>query len=343
MSVREPDHAGSWYSGSGPQLAAQLDQWLAAVPDNLGKGRVVISPHAGYAYSGPCAAWAYKCLHLTKAKRIFILHPSHHHQLSTAALPTVSTYQTPLSEDPLPLDLPTLRQLSKDSTVKITTMSKEVDEAEHSGEMQLPYIHRLLQKLYPNQPTKSYPPLVPIMVGATDPPTERKLGKLLAPYIANEENAFVISSDFCHWGSRFGYTFYVPDVPTPVLDPLVLPNGAKGDAAKDIHKSLSQGAHLRSSSQLARPKIYESIAHVDRACMCAIAEDFNSFQAVLQTTGNTICGRHPIGVFMAGLEASNDGNVANDRAFKFMRYERSSDAVSTRDSSVSYVSAYAQI
>jgi MEMO1 family protein len=75
MGTREASHAGSWYSASGSTLTAQLDEWLSQVPDELpgiGKipvpgARVVISPHAGYAYSGPCAAWAYKCLDLSKA------------------------------------------------------------------------------------------------------------------------------------------------------------------------------------------------------------------------------------------------------------------------------------
>ena len=75
MGTREASHAGSWYSASGPVLASQLDNWLSQVPDELsGMGkipfpgaRVVISPHAGYAYSGPCAAWSYKSLDLSKA------------------------------------------------------------------------------------------------------------------------------------------------------------------------------------------------------------------------------------------------------------------------------------
>lgn len=75
MSIREAYHAGSWYSASGPALTEQLDEWLASVPDELpGVGqtplpgaRVIISPHAGYAYSGACAAWAYRSLDLSKA------------------------------------------------------------------------------------------------------------------------------------------------------------------------------------------------------------------------------------------------------------------------------------
>jgi len=377
MAIREASHAGSWYSDDGPHLTAQLDHWLAKVPDTnilpdidtlpAPGARVVISPHAGYAYSGPCAAWAYKCLDLSKAKRIFVLHPSHHQHLSTAALPTVDAYETPLSTSPLPLDHDTIRHLStlsatssQNRTIKFTTMSQAVDEAEHSAEMQLPYIHHLLQKLYPDQPESSYPPLVPIMVGATNVATETALGKMLAPYIADDSNAFVISSDFCHWGSRFGYTYYLPDAPSPAWSPLTLPNGVRGgstgatkESVNDIHTlpTLGQGQDLRSGTKLSKnsPQIWESIAHADRACMCAIATGKHSeFLRVVQETGNTICGRHPIGVFMAGLEEVNraeteNGTGANSATgrFRFMRYERSSDAESPRDSSVSYVSAFA--
>lgn len=41
--------------------------------------------------------------------------------------------------------------------------------------------------------------IVPILVGATNQSTEERFGKLLAPYLANEETLFVVSSDFCHW------------------------------------------------------------------------------------------------------------------------------------------------
>jgi Memo-like protein len=75
MSNREASHAGSWYSSSAPELTAQLDQWLEDVPQELpgvGKtpvpgARVIISPHAGFAYSAPCAAWAYRSLDLSTA------------------------------------------------------------------------------------------------------------------------------------------------------------------------------------------------------------------------------------------------------------------------------------
>ena len=235
-------------------------------------------------------------------------------------------------------------------------MSPATDEAEHSAEMQLPYLHRLLQLQHPNQPESSYPLFVPIMVGSTSPAAEVAFGKLLAPYIADDSNAFVISSDFCHWGSRFGYTYYLPTAPSPTMWPLILPNGVAVSSSPtsssdniNLHKepALSTGQSLRSSTSLSKsgPKIHESIAHADRACMCAIATGkHEEFLDVLRATGNTVCGRHPIGVFMAGVEEVERQQARGQedgRRFKFVRYERSSDVLSVRDSSVSYVSAFA--
>lgn len=33
-------------------------------------------------------------------------------------------------------------------------------------------------------------------------------GRLLGPFLDDPTNLFVISSDFCHWGQRFGFTYY---------------------------------------------------------------------------------------------------------------------------------------
>lgn len=37
--------------------------------------------------------------------------------------------------------------------------------------------------------------------------SEAKYGEILAPYLDDPSNLFVISSDFCHWGRRFSYTY----------------------------------------------------------------------------------------------------------------------------------------
>src|SRR5215469_9043684 len=108
--------------------------------------------HAGYAYSGPAAAWAYKALDWSKwycslsshpnpshlltqiqSKRIFLLGPSHHYYLSGCALSKCHSYETPLGS--LQLDLSTIADLQE--TGLFETMSISNDEAEHSLEMHL--------------------------------------------------------------------------------------------------------------------------------------------------------------------------------------------------------------
>lgn len=50
--------------------------------------------------------------------------------------------------------------------------------------------------------------IIPILVGSLSPEREALYGRLLAPYMADSQTLFVISSDFCHWGQRFRYTYY---------------------------------------------------------------------------------------------------------------------------------------
>lgn len=142
------------------------------------------------------------------------------------------------------------------------------------------------------------------------------------------------------------------DAPSPATSPLTLPNGVGAESASlDVHKQYDwqQGMMVRGSKSPSSPRIHESIAEVDRACMCAIASGkYDEFAHVIEETGNTVCGRHPIGVFMAGIEEverlnADKDNTADElkRRFRFMRYERSSDVFTGKDSSVSYVSAFA--
>ncbi|KAH0561966.1 hypothetical protein GP486_003329 [Trichoglossum hirsutum] len=330
MARRTASHAGSWYSASASTLSSQLDGWLDEVPDSIdGEGklppsgaRVIIAPHAGYSYSGSAAAWAYKSLDLSKAKRIFLLGPSHHIYLSGCALSNCGSYETPFGD--LKIDRKTIAELH--TSKKFDTMSLQTDEDEHSLEMHLPYIYKALSRTHSNDPT-SFPLLIPILVGATTAALERTYGAILLPYLRDPTSVFIVSSDFCHWGLRFSYTYYLPASP-----------------------SSSIPRHLRSKdAPPPSPPIHESIARLDRMTIDAIESGrHESFLDVLKETGNTVCGRHPIGVVMAGLEKweaeeRGEGEGGKKRKFRFVRYERSSDVIRVNESSVSYASAFAQL
>jgi MEMO1 family protein len=235
-------------------------------------------------------------------------------------------------------------------------MTPHVDEEEHSLEMHLPYIHKMLSLAHPDKDVSQYPPLVPIMVGSTSSATERAFGALLAPYLADPENAFVISSDFCHWGLRFGYTYYCASIPASLPDissaTPILPAQGLDPTTRGV--VISGTSLSRSDKSPKRPAIFESIAAVDLASMAAITTGSHAtFTDLLRRTGNTVCGRHPIGVIMAAIEVLNQNQKTGKEGegeeggrkgvFRFVRYERSSDVLGVRDSSVSYVSAFAVI
>lgn len=82
-------------------------------------------------------------------------------------------------------------------------MSQTVDEEEHSIEMHLPYVAKVMES------RRSQYTIVPILVGALSEEKEILYGKILSKYLADPDNLFVISSDFCHWGEtckRFHYS-----------------------------------------------------------------------------------------------------------------------------------------
>lgn len=129
-------HAGSWYEEKGTVLSGQLQKWLEKVTHKSnGNVRAAICPHAGYSYSGPSAAHSYRHLDPSKVERVFILGPSHHHYTKRCELSQLSTYLTPVGN--LTLDRSVIDSLHK--TEAFDKMSQDVDEAEHSIEMQLPY------------------------------------------------------------------------------------------------------------------------------------------------------------------------------------------------------------
>lgn len=301
MTTRTASHAGSWYPRSPKSLLSQLESFVDETDPaqhNISGCRVIISPHAGYSYSGPTAAFGFKALDWTGLKRIFILGPSHHFYLKGCALSRCTTYATPLGD--FDLDTAMIQELSKSGL--FDDMAIETDEDEHSIEMQLPFLRMVVP---PEQDVQ----LVPILVGNLNFEAEQKYGSFLSQYFEDKSNAFVVSSDFCHWGNRFSYTYY---------------RSPSGQATKRA-----------STSQLERDfSIWQSIEQLDQEGMQLIERGSHQlFAEYLARTKNTICGRHPIGVILAAMEAiKSQGN------FHFLDYRQSNHVTKIDEGSVSYAS-----
>jgi AmmeMemoRadiSam system protein B len=78
-------------------------------------------------------------------KRIFLIGPSHHYYLSGAATTGLEVYRTPLGD--LNVDRDFVSKIAKEWDLEI--MSRSVDEEEHSLEMHLPYIYKMLSLYHP--------------------------------------------------------------------------------------------------------------------------------------------------------------------------------------------------
>jgi len=205
MSVRRASHAGSWYTADGRQLRAELDDWLRKAdqdpesgPVPPGGARAIIGPHAGYRYCGANAAYAYRQIDPSRVRRVFVLGPSHHYSLGGCAVSSCAQYETPLYN--LPIDPAINEELL--ATGEFEMMNVEQDEDEHSIEMHLSYIARIME------PRKGQFTVVPVLVGSLSHEKQIKYGRIFARYLADPSNVFVISSDFCHWGQRFRYQHY---------------------------------------------------------------------------------------------------------------------------------------
>ncbi|XP_013786017.1 protein MEMO1-like [Limulus polyphemus] len=293
-SVRRATHSGSWYTDSARELRYQLDNWLGAVGSaSHSPARAIIAPHAGYQYCGACAAFAYRQVDPSIVKRVFILGPSHHVRIGGCALSPAKVYRTPL------YDLPIDSQIYEDlySTGHFEEMSILTDEDEHSIEMHLPYIAKIMEN---RQVT-----IVPVLVGSLTTEKEALYGTIFSKYLADPNNLFVISSDFCHWGARFHYQYY---------------DKSWGDIYKSIQKLDEMGMN-----------IIESLSPT-------------GFTSYLRKFGNTICGRHPIGVLLNAVhilqQTTSNGHKIS---LKFLRYAQSSQCLNMHDSSVSYAAASLQI
>ncbi|GFR44951.1 hypothetical protein Agub_g6259, partial [Astrephomene gubernaculifera] len=286
--VRRPSHANSWYKGDAAALEAEISKWKAAVEPLPGlPARAIIGPHAGYSYCGHVMAHAYAHIDPTKFKRVFLLGPSHHVFSRKCLLSSQAVYDTPLG--PMQIDSEVYGQLR--ATGRFEDMDLEVDEDEHSLELHTPYIVHTMR----GQEFR----LVPIMVGALTGEAEASYGKLLAPYLDDPTNLFVISSDFCHWGSRFSYTYY----------------------------DREQG------------QIWESIKWLDQQGMRAIETgDPAAFASYQERYKNTICGRHPIGLFLNMLQ-----HCRTRHRIRFTQYDQSSRCTAQSHSSVSYAAAVVSV
>lgn len=187
--VRQSVIAGKWYPGQPDALRRTLAGYLAdAEKVKLeGKLKALISPHAGYAYSGPTAAYAYKQLEGGPAfETVAILSPIHQAFLGRFAVTRAGYYETPLGLVEVDAEL-------VDALGKEVTLNRVGFDGEHSLEIQLPFLQHVLGNFT----------LLPVMLG--EPLTSgrglaagRELSAALAKLLRDRKALIVASTDLSH-------------------------------------------------------------------------------------------------------------------------------------------------
>lgn len=183
---RKPAVAGKFYSGTKEMLTNDMIHLFAPAKERKSDAIAVISPHAGYIFSGEVAASAISQINPDKAyKNIFIIASSHTTYFEGASIYNIGNYETPLGEVKVNTEL--CNELITNNSV--FSYIPEAHKSEHSIEVQLPFLQFHLNNDFQ---------IVPIILGSDGATTAKEIASILKPYFT-EENIFVVSTDFSHY------------------------------------------------------------------------------------------------------------------------------------------------
>lgn len=187
---RQPVAAGRFYPAGKESLSSDISELFAKckkTPENL-RVRALITPHAGYVFSGKIAASALSTIPQDhRYDNIFIIGTSHVMAFDGASVYYAGDYVTPLGKAAVNREI--ANRLRKEHMVFNFPLTAH--NQEHSIEVQIP----LIQHYFSTQPG-----IVPIIIGSRNNNTLRQIANALRPWFT-PDNLFIISSDFSHYPS----------------------------------------------------------------------------------------------------------------------------------------------
>ena len=185
---RAPIVAGSFFPGNATILRKDIESYLSQISnikeyeDILG----VVVPHAGYFYSGQCAAYGYKAIQQKEIEIAVIIAPCHRIGNFTFSVGNFESYLTPLGE--VEVDKQIVERLL---TYKEFQFLPSAHKSEHSLEVQLPFLQMI----------KPAARIVPILFGDQSLENSKILAKILHLEFADklDKTIFIISTDLSHY------------------------------------------------------------------------------------------------------------------------------------------------
>jgi len=184
-----PAVAGTFYPAD-PRVLAEVVEDLLGGPDTeAGPGdepvpRALIVPHAGFVYSGPVAASAYRLLRpaARRIRRVVLVGPSHRVAFRGLAVPRADALATPLGRVKVDPELK-----ARALAVAAVGVADEAHAWEHCLEVQLPFLQEVLAAFT----------VLPVVVGEA---TDRAVLALLESLPLEEtDTLLVVSSDLSHY------------------------------------------------------------------------------------------------------------------------------------------------
>ncbi len=179
---------GQFYPSSCSEIGTMIKKWNQYLDKNLSDKSIlkeipkaIISPHAGYIYSGFTANIAYRLLANSDAKRVIVIGPSHRVHIDGLSASMFDQYQTPCGN--MEIDLEYIQNIKKQYNMGF---NKEAHKTEHSTETQMPFIKHYLPSAK----------IVELIYGKID---YKEIAKLINTLLRDKENVVVISTDLSHF------------------------------------------------------------------------------------------------------------------------------------------------
>ncbi|MBN1884587.1 MAG: AmmeMemoRadiSam system protein B [Candidatus Krumholzibacteriota bacterium] len=224
-TVRPPVVAGQFYPGDPVRLRRDIEGYLDAVGAADVGGRVValVSPHAGYQYSGAVAAHGYRLIRGRSYETVVVISPCHVEYFDFSSVFPGAAYETPLGAIPVNREIVELLA-GTGGRVRAAMEGHRVvagGRGEHSLEVQLPFLQVALGQF----------DLVAIVMGDQSASNVRILGEALGEALAGRNALIVASTDLSHFhaGREAGR-----------LDGVFL-DGLRGFSVEQLLSSLSSG------------------------------------------------------------------------------------------------------
>lgn len=184
--IRQPAVAGRFYEDDPARLQQDLSRLIPEKPDKH-EAKAVLSPHAGYVYSGGVAGETFAQVRVPET--VVLLGPNHHGQGMPLAVGT-QDWEMPLGQVPLARDL--AEPLVKNSTLFVADDTAHCYE--HSLEVQVPFLQYFQNALH----------ILPISVSQLSLQQCRQAAQELAQAIRSAKRSvlLVASTDMTHYLSR---------------------------------------------------------------------------------------------------------------------------------------------